>query len=84
MLAAFAAPLISSGLQMQPSTYSRAVGRSSHSLFSGRGFFISAAFVGNLGWDPLGLATAESTSSSHDPPPHTHARSSPLAPPILP
>merc|ERR1711920_1160475 len=44
-----------SPLSMQPSTYSR---RSSHSLFS-RGFFVSAAFIGNSGFDPLQLATAE-------------------------
>lgn len=40
---------------MQPSTYTRG----GHSLFSGRGFFISAAFIGNLGFDPLRLANAE-------------------------
>jgi len=33
--------------------------RGSARLFSGRGFFISAAFIGNQGFDPLGLATAE-------------------------
>merc|ERR1712087_158512 len=40
---------------MQPSTYSRR----GHSLFSGRGFFINAAFVGNSGFDPLKIANAE-------------------------
>ena len=34
-------------------------GRRGGTLFSGRGFFIGAAFVGNQGFDPLGLATAE-------------------------
>merc|ERR1712032_661908 len=46
-------------LPMQPSTFSR---RPSHSLF-GRGFFVSAAFIGNSGFDPLQLATAENLVS---------------------
>ena len=36
-----------------PGAYS---GRGS-TVFSGRGFFVSAAFVGNAGWDPLNLAS---------------------------
>merc|ERR1712060_697467 len=61
MLAISVAALLSSSstpsprLPMQPSTYSR---RPSHTLF-GRGFFVSAAFIGNAGFDPLRLATAE-------------------------
>merc|ERR1712060_493774 len=65
MLAISVAALLSSSstpsprLPMQPSTYSR---RPSHTLF-GRGFFVSAAFIGNAGFDPLRLATAENLVS---------------------
>jgi len=41
------------------STVKVEVQRTSHGLFSGRGFFIRAAAVGNAGFDPLGIASSD-------------------------